>query len=60
MAWSMKAFFTFPAYNTELELLCKEILNLNIKERSLITLGKCQCVSDVLKRRMGTRPMSKA
>lgn len=59
VAWSMRTFLILPAYNTELELLCKEILNLDIKEGRLITLGKCQFVSDVLKRRLGTRPMSK-
>lgn len=59
MAWSMRTFLILPAYSTELELLCKEILNLDIKEGRLITLGKCQFISDVLKRRLGTRPMSK-
>lgn len=48
MAWRMRAFLILPAYNTELELLCKEILNLDIKEGRLIALGKCQCISDVL------------
>lgn len=57
MAWSMRTFLILPAYNTELELLCKEILNLDIKEGRLITLGKCQYISDVLKRRLDTRPI---
>lgn len=59
MARSIRAFLILPAYNTELELLCKEILNLDIKEGRLIALGKCQCISDALKRGSGTRPVSK-
>lgn len=53
----MRASLILSAYNTDLELLCKEILNLHIKERRPIALRNCQCSSDVLKRRPGTTPM---
>lgn len=55
----MRASLILSAYNTDFELLCKEIQNLHIKERSLIALRKCQCSSDALKRRSATTPMCK-
>lgn len=57
MICSMRAFVILPAYNTELDLLCKQILNWEIKGRRLIALEKYQCISDIPKTRMGTRPM---
>lgn len=54
----MRASLILSAYDTHLELLCKEILNLHIKERRPIALRNGQCSSDVLKRRSGTTPMS--
>jgi len=59
IAWSTRAFLKLPACNTELELLCKEVLNPDIKEGRLMAFWKCQCTSDVFTRRPGTRPKSK-